>query len=421
VPKHSRPKPRIFISHSAHESEAKTVLTELIKCLKPDFEVLVDKQRLVAGQDFRDEIFSWINRAHGAVILFSSSALTSDWVRTEASVLAWRRALDKGRAFTLIPVLLSPVKRADLETKEFSPMRFEALQLVRSDDPVKVCTDVRKGLEPLLQSPLPDTPLQKLGRKVATLLRKIDPAELVLAARAMKADLSDWTDEKEYPTLLAREMLEHGLEAAVKGIRELDDFLGRDDTRTLIELVAPVWVRIPAASAIPQIATRPDKALRKLWVNGGDDDPRFTAEHFVRRACCRPPDTCWPVLLVPPDSGEDEAGHYKRVIKERLRNEVLRIENANDSLVKDVLAKKDRDEEPVFVAFSPPGPDVDVIAALRTEFPTLTFFILTGNQPLGRAHPLVDVQFLEPKLQAGEEFAAYSEYVNAKSYVRIPD
>ena len=156
MPKPSLPKPRIFISHSAHEPEAENVRLALVKCLKRNFDVKTDKELLTAGQDFRENIFNWINQAHGAVILFSSSALTSPWVKTEASILAWRRVLDETASFQLVPVLLSPVTQADIEAKEFSPMRLATLQLIRSDDPVKICKDVRAGLQPLIKPVLPD-------------------------------------------------------------------------------------------------------------------------------------------------------------------------------------------------------------------------------------------------------------------------
>ena len=415
MPKLSLPKPRIFISHSAHEPEAENVRLALVKCLNRNFDVKTDKELLTGGQDFRENIFNWINQAHGAVILFSSSALTSPWVKTEASILAWRRVLDKTASFQLVPVLLSPVTRADIEAKEFSPMRLATLQLVRSDDPVKICKDVRAGLQPLLKPALPETPFEGLIRQVAWLLKKVTAAELLSAAYAMSINVSNWTNEEEYPTLLAKEMLEHGLPKAVKGIRELDNFLDADATETLIELIAPVWVSLAAASRIPQIASMQDTTLRKLWVNGGDDEyAEFTAGHFVRRACCRPPQTCWPVLLVPPDSGEDDAGHYKRVIKESLKIRLVRNESASEVVLREVLARKERDKEPIFIAFTPPGPDRDVIAALRDEFPTLTFFILTGYQ--AQAVPSPDMQFLQPELKAEDELAAYAEYINAISY-----
>jgi hypothetical protein len=64
VPKRSFPKPRIFISHSAHEDDAETIRLALVKCLSRDFDAKTDKELLKGGQDFREEIFNWINRAH---------------------------------------------------------------------------------------------------------------------------------------------------------------------------------------------------------------------------------------------------------------------------------------------------------------------------------------------------------------------
>ena len=119
-------------------------------------------------------------------------------------------------------------------------------------------------------------------------------------------------------------------------------------------------------------------------------------------------------MLVPPDSGEDDIGHYKRVIKESLKIRLLRNESASEVVLKEVLARKERDKEPIFVAFTPPGPDRDVIAALRADFPTLTFFIMTGYQ--AQPVPSPDVQFLQPELKAEDELAAFAEYMSAISY-----
>ena len=411
MPKRSLPKPRIFISHSA-KGAAGAILDKLTKSLASKFEVFVDKKRLIAGQEWRDELFTWMQRAHGAVILFSSEALTSDWVRTEASVLASRQALDHA-GFTLIPVLLDPVSRADLERKEFSPMRLSSLQVVRSNNPTEISKRVRAGLQRLIKSPLAEPPMEKLARNVADVLRPMDERDLLNAALAMDLDVSGWSDSSEYPLLLANEMLEQGLASASKAVRQLDDFLGPDKTARLIEMVAPMWVNRHTASVIPQIATR--ERVRKFWVNGGEY-PEFTAHHFVRRACCRTPNSAWPVLIVPPTSGEDEVAHYKRVISESLKVSVLRKEDMSDKEMKGVLINRDKAREPVFVAFFPPGPTPEVIAALGDEFETVTFFILTGATAESETFP-VGVELLEPKLQPGEENAAYYDYLTARSYI----
>ena len=245
----------------------------------------------------------------------------------------------------------------------------------------------------------------------------VEYGQLLEAARVMGVDLSEWSDSRQYPMLLAGEMLSRGLPVAANALREIADFLGKDNTRTLVELIAPVWVNLHAASVIPQIATRDDASPRTLWVNGGDDYPEFTASHFIRRACCRTPNTCWPVLPVPNDSGEDEIGYYKRAIRESIRIKVVKNEEAKDSLVQRVLQNRERDKEPVFVVFYPPGPAPEVISALRTEFPTVTFFILTGNKAAGAAQRLPGgAEFLQPVLGPHEEEDAFSEYTTATGY-----
>lgn len=416
MPKRSQPKPRIFISHSAHEKAAEAILDDLADSLAATFDVFCDKKRLIAGEEWRDELFTWMQKAHGAVILFSSAALMSTWVKTEASVLAWRRTLAQGKLFPIIPVLLNPVTRADLETKEFSPMRLTDLQLVRSDDSAKIDKEVKKGLQQLLKSRPPDTPMENLAQTVAALLGNIKEGVLLNAATAMDVDVSEWSDSSEYPLLLANEMLRGGLASARGAIRRIDNILGPDNTGTLIEMIAPVWVNQHAASVIPLIATGEAASIRSLWVNGGDKRPEFTARHFVRRACCRAPNFCWPVLpIAARGGGEHDVAYYKYEILSSIKTKVFRIDDDDESIVKELLDEREKDKEPIFVVFFPPGPEPELITALGKEFPTLTFFILTGNQGTGTLR--IGVEYLEPKLQAGEEAKAYLHYKTATSYI----
>ena len=416
--KRSLPKPRIFISHSAHEPQAGRVLNCLVEHLKPDFDVLYDKERLKAGQEWRDELFVWMHKAHSSVILFSASALESDWVRTEASVLSWRQALDRGGSFRVIPVLLDPVKRSDLESKRFSPMRLTNLQLVRSGDAATIGREVSEGLHHLIKNKPPETPIEQLGRKIAHIMREVDEAELLNAARAMQVDVSEWDESGEYRLLLAGEMLARGLPKANKALLELDAYLSPEDISTLIELIAPTWVKLHAASRIPGIATRAD-APRVMWVNGGEQAKfvEYTGTSFVRRACCRSPNSCWPILIIPNAGGEDDIGYFKNVIRRSLKSRVLRDEGAKDSELEIVLQMRERDKEPIFITFAPPAPATEVLDELRNTFKTLTFFVLTGFQPAGAAPSLpAGAEFLEPELGSGEEAEAYFEYINAKSH-----
>ena len=413
MPKNSFPKPRIFISHSAHGAD-EAILDTLEKSLSPKFNVFVDKQRLIAGQKWRDELFTAMQRSHGAIILFNTPALKSEWVRTEASILASQQTLDQTNSFPLIPVLLNPVTRKDLEAKEFAPMRLSTLQLVRAKTPAAIVKQVQAGLKHLLQPFLPETPLEKLARSLALILRPLEERDLLNAAIAMKLDVSGWANGSEYPVLLANELLEQGLSSkTMAALRRIDDFLGPDATGKVIEMIAPAWVNRHAASLISQIATK--AAARKLWVNGGEY-PEFTARHFVMRACCRTPTSSWPVLpAVAFSSGENEVAHYKHVIELSIKTNVLKKEDASNLEIETVLDNRNKAREPVFVFFSPPGPPPEVIAQLSTIFPTLTFFSLIGA---GDSLSLpVGVELLEPKLRIDEERLAHSNYLTARSYI----
>ncbi len=151
-----------------------------------------------------------------------------------------------------------------------------------------------------------------------------------------------------------------------------------------------------------------------LWVNGGRPGvEEFTGNSFVRRACARSPELAWAVLPVPNASGEDAVGYYKQAIRKQLQSYVVKDEGAKDDAIRSVLERKERDREPVFLLFTPPAPDAEVLGELRREFPTLTFFLLTGDCAVS---DLADAEFLRPELKAGEEQNAYDEFKYVLTY-----
>jgi len=50
------PKPLVFISHSAKDDLARSVLDKLRAAMDPDFEVLLDQLRLQPGDRWRQEL-----------------------------------------------------------------------------------------------------------------------------------------------------------------------------------------------------------------------------------------------------------------------------------------------------------------------------------------------------------------------------
>lgn len=122
--------PSIFISHSAKDKSSKALLEELYAALNKNFDVLLDKERLKPGVDWRLELFGWLRRCDSAVILFSQDALKSRWVLQEATILNWRCSYEKN--FSIVPILLSPVTPDDLKEGWFSAIALDRLQAIRN-------------------------------------------------------------------------------------------------------------------------------------------------------------------------------------------------------------------------------------------------------------------------------------------------
>jgi hypothetical protein len=407
-------KARIFISHSAHEPEARGILQSLVLALEPDFETLVDYRRLQDGEAWRDELFRMMNIADGAIILFSGSALDSIWVRTEASILSWRHTLDK--SFILLPVLLHPLTSESLAVKEFSPMKLDALQAIKSDDVKDIVSRVRDKFKGLKRR---DTLYERLERQTASILRGIhDPAAVKDAAEQLGIDTNEWGFNDDQHLLLAVEMLKSGLTAPNKFWRELNRYLNADTIEKLIEMVSSTWVDLRAARWIPEVVRR-ESDRRLLAVNGGlDDVAEFTGISYVRRACCCAPDTSWPVLPVANAAGEDVVGYYKKTIWAKLKGRIAKDPDVSDKRLKEILNALEQENEPLFVLFHPPLPDQQVLGELRAEFPTLTFFLLTGGKRLPQqgGQP-VGLELLEPELAPGEDDRAYTMYCKAHSVI----
>ena|ERR1044072_1274569 len=94
---------KIFISHSTKTQEAEAFLQAVTKALEADFDVRLDKIGLQGGDDWRAKLYQWMDEVHGAVLLLTPEALTSEFVQLEASVLSWRRF--RQPKFVLLPVL----------------------------------------------------------------------------------------------------------------------------------------------------------------------------------------------------------------------------------------------------------------------------------------------------------------------------
>jgi hypothetical protein len=101
----SRSKPHIFVSHSTPESSpARAALKRLADALAPEYEVLLDRTAVRAGDNWREVMERWIDDCDAALVLITPEALASPYVRREWALLSMRRSQQDD--FLVVPIYL---------------------------------------------------------------------------------------------------------------------------------------------------------------------------------------------------------------------------------------------------------------------------------------------------------------------------
>src|SRR5215831_13971845 len=125
--------PSIFLSHSSGDGLVGQIRDRLYKQLRSrGFEVLLDRELLRGGMEWRPVLHRWLGECDGAVILFSRAALNSDWVLKESTILTWRRSL--GSKVRVLPVLVGCQREQVVEHRAFKPLDLGSLQFLQFDE-----------------------------------------------------------------------------------------------------------------------------------------------------------------------------------------------------------------------------------------------------------------------------------------------
>jgi len=99
-------KRRIFVSHSSKGPAGLALLTAVAAALEgQDYALLLDRQNLVPGDNWYQEVSDYMMACEGAVLLWDRNAATSAYVRHEASVLSHRWRTEAGN-FKLFVALI---------------------------------------------------------------------------------------------------------------------------------------------------------------------------------------------------------------------------------------------------------------------------------------------------------------------------
>jgi hypothetical protein len=307
MPKPRKPRPIIFISHSARaDADAYPELKTLEKHLKKSgFDVLVDESRIQGGEPWRDCLHTWMGHCHGAVVLLTARALESPWVLKEATILAWRRSLSNGR-FLLLPVFFG-IRSTDLaKSQSFAPLALAEIEALKKLTGLPLAKAVAKLLDPLL-SAIADTPQRELENKIAGLLSELKrPALLEKAARNLGQDLGGWRPNRDAAGMLAMLLLQAPMEKLAEGLGPLVGVLPKESLRSIIDMLRGSWVNRETAGMLALVA-RKARGTRAAALNATEQE--FTATALIARASGSHP--WWYSIPVSDASGEDMGGSLK--------------------------------------------------------------------------------------------------------------
>lgn len=405
-------KPRLFISHTSKSDTANERLGRLREALvMRGFDVIVDREQLGAGDEWRREIYTWLGLCDLAVVLIAKRALdpANPWVSREATILMWRRALDSG--FGVVPVLVDDVTLDDLDNGPFRDLLLAEMQgevvaagadlgwIDRLADQLAART-ARSG----------GAPVDALARPIALQLEGLPDRLLREAAELADVPLGPWKPQEDLKLRLAVQMLHLGLEGSFAALDHLAAAgMAPERLEAVLDLVAPSWVDLCAAHCLAGTAARHGEKPA-LWLNADSD---FAAQMFIRRASGRPPRVDWPrvpLAAVVDEAGAEGLAHQLRTaLREKLRLAPDALAGDEDRRLDSLLENYRRNGRPIFVVARHSAGLAMHLDRLKALFPALTFLVLGGQEGAGEDLPAGFVPIVPP-LGPGDEARARENY-----------
>lgn len=400
------PKPRVFISHSARgDDRALALLTLLDQRLRQDgFEVLLDRKGLEVGDSWEYKIGTWLDRCHAAIVLVTTKALASHYVKFEVSNLLhrWQHQGGVAGTFPLLPVLVEPLTEPEL-TGFYSVVNLWSVQRLGPDTDAAIA-DALAGKLAILKQPNAAGGIdQRLAGNVGSILRKVDDDSLTEVAQSMGVDTSEWPAVNVAP-LLADALISSRTADVWDAITRLQPRLHDAALfRNLFDLLMPCWVGPESARALEAVTVA---AGPRCAVMSGKTT-RFTPEMHLARAKAQRPALAGVVL---PISVAGTGLNLQAELTVKVRQSLEAELDVNDSEVKTTVAAQlalRSSSQPVVVAVKLEMKQVPVLAGIAgtPEFRGATFLALTtdalpDNDPQG-------VTVLRPSLPGDLEDTSY--------------
>lgn len=359
-------KKRIFISYNSDDRKAATALRDK---LANRFDCYIDYEASTPGNYWRPKLQLSLAQSHAGLLVLTPRALGSSWVRTEATVMCYRREVD--RHFHLFVTPDPDVTDPELAAAGWDPLRLTDIQWLPSGDPEVV----EKEIVQVLDRQPDRTLFDKIASRLAKNLETVDSDTLADLLDTCGRQTAVWPyaapGDQPYAIQLARCLLddEHlGQYPVSELLNQIRHTVHPQNMKNVLELIAPLWVDGKAAGPLPWLSRH--AAPRIAVLNAAR--PGFTPRMYVNRAHLLDQ---FEYLPVPTASAGDNVTHITEQICEAVgvRHPYLRGKSAEH-----VIRELNTWTEPVYVCLQLLLPPSDLVE-LRQLFPNVTFIVCPGS------------------------------------------
>jgi hypothetical protein len=252
---------------------------------------------------------------------------------------------------------------------------------------VEAIVERLKKLEP------EESPLEKQEVFLEQQFKKVPREILEDALETLKVDLGGWGLDINAPRALALAMLSRGLDDTTAAIlAEIrSDIQSRKELETMFEIIATSWIDLRSTRRLGAIALG-ERNARVVALDGSND---FIARKYVLRASRRP-ENPWHFAPITAAFGERAPEELTREIENAIRRKLCL---SDDDDLQTRLVGQEKIKYPVIVAIPAGGVNKQVLEYLRLKFPSVTFFLLAGqDENVLQAVGGLRIEFLEPLL-----------------------
>lgn len=356
---------RVFVSHSSEEDQS--VLDALAAAFRQrpgDFTLLMDTEELKPGDAWRARINLWLGACDAAVLVLSEQALSKPWVLYEAAILSYR---NRGGKFLIVPVLLGDPDGKLLKDRRLDAPHISETQTIRLAEPAAIADAVIQRLTGYQSQAA--RPIDAAVSRILTILDGLPEHLLEEASDCLKLTLP-WEPDTKPLVPFAERLLGASTDEAIDALLAVRDFIAHDrrKVKVLVDLVAASWVDPKAVEELPEISRA--ASGRAVALNAALAE---TARMYQVAAC---PTNKSHFISCGDVFPETQALEDEIVAKvETALRSYMKARPAED--VRAVLKRADKLF--IFVAVPAVGFTDAVVERLQQEFPTATFFFLTGD------------------------------------------